>query len=122
MSGDVDLVVCDGFTGNIILKTIEGVGNFVKIKMSKSLFGSLKDKLKLIFAKKNFMKLKHEIDYRRFGGGIFLGVKKCLVKAHGSSDEKSFYYTLKQAEKYAESGVLEKIEKEIIKTIESRDN
>ena len=115
MSGnvDVDLVICDGFTGNIIVKTIEGMANFVKYIIKESLMKTTFDKLKLIFARDGFKKVKVASDYKRYGGGLFLGVKKNLVKAHGNSDEMAFYYVLKQAEEYAKSGVLDRIEKEI---------
>lgn len=120
MSGDMELnlVICDGFTGNIIVKTIEGASNFVKDTIKKSFMRNKFDKLKLIPLKKGFERLKVFSDYKIHGGGLFLGVKKNLVKAHGNSDEKSFYYTLKQAEEYAKHDVLKKIEEKIVKAIE----
>lgn len=115
MSGDteIDLIVCDGFVGNIIVKTIEGAATFLKDSLQKSLMRNTLDKLKLIPLKKGFDRLKTYSDYRTFGGGIFLGVKKKIVKAHGNSDEASFYYVLKQAEQYAKLDIVGKIEKEI---------
>ncbi len=121
MSGDkeVDLIVCDGFTGNIIVKTIEGAATFFKEALGKSLMRSAWDKFRLIPVKRGFDRLKAYTDYKAFGGGIFLGVKKNVVKAHGNSDERSFYFTLKQAEEYAKHEILKRIEEEIITTIES---
>lgn len=115
MFGDIelDLVVCDGFTGNIIVKTIEGAASFFKETLTKSLMKTTFDKLKLLPIKKGLMKLKEYTDYKVYGGGIFLGIKKNVVKAHGNSDERSFYFTLKQAEKYAKHEVLSRIQEEI---------
>ncbi len=115
MSGntDVDLVVCDGFTGNIVVKTIEGAARFFKETLTKALMKTTFDKLKLLPIKKGLNSLKEYTDYKVYGGGIFLGVKKNVVKAHGNSDERSFYFTLKQAEQYAKHKVLSRIEDEI---------
>ncbi len=119
MSGDreVELVICDGFTGNIIVKTIEGMANYFKEMLRRNLLATTLDKLKLVFAKKGFENLRSSADYKKYGGGIFLGVKKNIVKAHGNSDERAFYFVLKQAEEYAKSDVLTKIEKEIVTKI-----
>ena len=72
-----------------------------KEMIKKSFLRNKFDKLKLLPIKKGFERLRSYSDYRTYGGGIFLGVRKNVVKAHGNSDEKSFYYTLKQAEEYA---------------------
>lgn len=121
MSGDkeVDLVVCDGFLGNVVVKTIEGAASFMVDSLKKSLIRTKFDKIKLLPLKKGFTRLKSYTDYKVFGGGIFLGVKKNVVKAHGNSDERSFYYTLKQAEEYAKHEVLIKIEEQIAATIKN---
>ena len=110
---DVDLIICDGFIGNIIVKTIEGAANFFKGSLEKSLMRTTWDKIRLIPVKRGFDRLQSYSDYKSYGGGIFLGVKKNVVKAHGNSDERSFYFTLKQAEEYAKHKVLSRIEKEI---------
>lgn len=119
LSGDkeLDLVVCDGFTGNVIVKTIEGAAGFLKDMIKRAFIRNKFDKLKLLPLKKGFERLKSYSDYRTFGGGIFLGVKKNIVKAHGNSDERSFYYTLKQAEEYAKHDILNKIEEKIVSNI-----
>lgn len=119
LSGDIelDLVICDGFIGNIIAKTIEGTAGFLKDMMKRAFIRNKFDKLKLLLLKSGFKRLKSYTDYRTFGGGIFLGVKKNVVKAHGNSDEKSFYYTLKQAEEYAKHDILNKIEEKIVNNI-----
>ena len=108
-TGEIDAVITDGFTGNVFLKTVEGFGKLVK----KSLLESIKKNILSIIASvpalpaiKRFAKT---MDYKEYGGALFLGVKKPVVKAHGSSDEKLFYYTIKQAENFAKSGAINKL-------------
>ncbi|MBR2744692.1 MAG: phosphate acyltransferase PlsX [Clostridia bacterium] len=102
-SGVVDAVVTDGFTGNIFLKTTEGVGKMVKRNLKKEANKSIFSKISLIPALPIMKRFAKAMDYKEYGGAPFLGVKKPVVKAHGSSDEKLFVYTLKQAEQFAEA-------------------
>lgn len=81
MQGDVDLVISDGFTGNIIIKTIEGISHFVKDKLKDELLKNLSTKIKALIVKKELTNLKEELDYRKLGGGIFLRCKKMLGKS-----------------------------------------
>ena len=108
-SGVVDAVVTDGFTGNIFLKTAEGVGKMVKSNLKKEAGKSLFSKIALIPALPIIKRFAKSMDYKEYGGAPFLGVKKPVVKAHGSSDEKLFVYTLKQAEKFAEDKTVDTI-------------
>lgn len=108
-SGVVDAVVTDGFTGNIFLKTSEGVGKMVKRNLNKEAKKSILSKLAILPALPIMKRFAKAMDYKEYGGAPFLGVKKPVVKAHGSSDEKLFMYTLKQAEKFAEANAVEKI-------------
>lgn len=102
-SGEIDAIVTDGFTGNIFLKSVEGLGKFVK----KSLTENLKKNLfTTICAAPSLPAIKgfaKSVDYKSYGGALFLGVKKPVVKAHGSSDEILFEFTIKQAEKFVEN-------------------
>lgn len=68
--------------------------------MSKIFLLPIKDKMSKVMGK---------MDYRKFGGGVFLGVKKPIIKAHGNSNKTAFYYTLKQAEEYAKAGIIEEL-------------
>ncbi len=97
LSGDYDVIVTDGFAGNIALKTIEGTAKCITktlkdvIKDSKSaMFGSL-------FMKKAFRNLKDFLDYNKRGGAVFLGMQQVLVKAHGAANEESFKNAVLQA-------------------------
>lgn len=105
----VDAIVTDGFTGNIFLKAIEGLGKFVKISLKESLLGNIISKICAIPSLPALSKFSKKMDYKSYGGALFLGVKKPVVKAHGSSDEKLFEFTIKQAEKFVENNTVEKM-------------
>ena len=108
-SGKIDAIVTDGFTGNVFLKTTEGVGKFVKRTLTESLTQNLLAKLCTIPCLPAINRFKKTMDYKSYGGALFLGVKKPVVKAHGSSDEKLFEFTIKQAEKFVENKAVEKM-------------
>ena len=108
-SGKIDAIVTDGFTGNVFLKTTEGLGKFVKKSLIESFTQDIFTKISYLIAKKPIKSLSKAMDYKSYGGALFLGVKKPVVKAHGSSDEKLFEYTLKQAEKFVENKAVEKM-------------
>ena len=114
-SGEIDAVITDGFTGNVFLKTTEGLGKLVKRNFTESLkrnFWTILGAIPCMPAIKKFAKT---MDYKEYGGALFLGVKKPVVKAHGSSDEYLFYFTLKQAENFVKSGAVEKMKEEFEK-------
>ena len=108
-SGNVDAVVTDGFTGNIFLKTTEGVGKLVKVNLKESLTRNLLSKILTIPTLPAIKRFSKTLDYKSYGGALFLGVKKPIVKAHGSSDEKLFEYTIIQAEKFVENKAVDKM-------------
>lgn len=114
-SGEVDAVVTDGFTGNIFLKTVEGFGKLVKRSLTESLKKNFLSTLGAIPALSGIKRFSKTMDYKEYGGALFLGVKKPVVKAHGSSDEYLFYFTIKQAEKFAESKAVEILKEEFEK-------
>jgi glycerol-3-phosphate acyltransferase PlsX len=108
--GEVDVVVCDGFAGNVLLKSIEGtamfMGSFMKKIFKKNLFTMLGAAL----CKGGINDMKKLLDYREIGGTQFLGIKKPVVKAHGSSDVVAFRNAVKQAMDAAESDFCAEIE------------
>ncbi len=108
-TGEVDAVITDGFTGNVFLKTVEGFGKLVKTNLTESLKKSPLTMLGAIPAMPAINAFKKTMDYKEYGGALFLGVKKPVVKAHGSSDEYLFYFTIKQAERFVNSGATEKM-------------
>ena len=114
-SGEVDAVITDGFTGNVFLKTTEGLGKLVKRNLSESLKKNILTTIGAIPCLPAIKRFAKTMDYKEYGGALFLGVKKPVVKAHGSSDEYLFYFTLKQAENFVKSGAVEKMKEEFEK-------
>ena len=102
-SGKIDAIVCDGFTGNVFLKTVEGFRKLVKRTLTESLKKNLISTIAALPALPGIKRFSKTMDYKEYGGALFLGVKKPVVKAHGSSDEKLFHYTIKQAEEFAKN-------------------
>lgn len=117
--GNVDAVITDGFTGNVFLKAIEGIGRFVKQSLTESLTGNILSTICAVPSLPAIKKFKKMTDYKEYGGALFLGVKKPVVKAHGSSDELLFYYTLKQAEDFAKGGSVDQMVEEFEKIKEN---
>ncbi len=114
-NGDVSVVVSDGFTGNVTLKTIEGMGSMISKLLKEELNANIWRKLLaalLMPALKNF---KKRMDYSEYGGALLLGIKKPMVKCHGTANAKIVKYTLVQAENFAKNKVVETIENEIKK-------
>ena len=108
-SGDVDVIVTDGFTGNVFLKTVEGFGKFVKRSLTESLKKNLLSIIGAIPCMPAINRFAKTMDYKEYGGALFLGVKKPVVKAHGSSDEYLFYFTIKQAEQFVKNKAVDKM-------------
>ena len=108
-SGEIDVVVTDGFTGNVFLKSIEGLGKFVKRSLSESLKRNILTKIAAVPSLPAIKRFAKTVDYKEYGGALFLGVKKPVVKAHGSSDEKLFEFTIKQAEQFVENKAVDKM-------------
>ncbi len=109
ISGDYDVVVTDGFSGNIALKSMEGSIKGVLKMLKQTIKSSAKNKLGGLFLKKSFLALRDKLDYTSHGGALFLGVNKTVIKAHGSSDRFSFKNAVLQAVNYAGFNISEKI-------------
>jgi len=115
LKGDCDVLVCDGFSGNILLKSIEGFAiNFfeiIKTQIGKSMI----NKIGGLLLKPAFIELKKELDYTEYGGAPFLGINGICIKCHGSSNAKAVKNAVFQGEKFYTNKVLEKIKKHIEK-------
>ncbi len=109
LSGGVDVIVSDGFTGNIALKMCEGAGLLVKSSLERLFKRNLLSKIGYIFTSSSIKKLRKEMDYSIYGGAPFLGVAKPVIKAHGSSNAVSISVCIGQAKRYALSGMIEHI-------------
>lgn len=107
LNGVADVVVTDGFTGNAVLKTIEGTALSMLRLMKKNILAQgLSGKLGALLLKNTFRGIRDTMDYSQFGGAVLFGLKAPVVKAHGSSDESSVYYALKQIDTIVTSGVV----------------
>ena len=104
MEGNADVIVCDGFVGNVILKTVEGMGS-VMGRMVKQIFvKNLITKLGAAFVMGGVKEFKKKMDYREYGGAPLLGVKSPVIKGHGSSDVKAVISAIEQAKRFVETG------------------
>jgi len=109
--GSVNVVVCDGFTGNILLKTSEGVVKTIFTMMKENMRRSLPAKFgALLMKKKVFSKLKKQVDYAEYGGAPLLGIDGCAIVSHGSSNSKAIKNAIFQAISYTQSDVNATIE------------
>lgn len=102
-SGKIDVLVTDGFTGNVFLKAVEGLGKLVKVSLTESIKKNVLSMIGALPCMPAINRFKKTMDYKEYGGALFLGVKKPVVKAHGSSDEYLFYFTIKQAEQFVKN-------------------
>lgn len=110
MYGDIDVAVSDGFSGNIALKAMEGCGKTVTVILSEQLKSSVLSKIGALFMMKQLKNIKNALDYNRFGGSVFLGLKKVVVKSHGSSKAKSIRASVIQALDAYRNGLIGSIE------------
>jgi len=116
-NGSVDVVVCDGYTGNIVLKASEGVVSTVFDLMKMQIRKSIPAKIGAFMMKKKvFKKLKEKVDYAEYGGAPLLGVKGCAIISHGKSNAKAIKNAIFQAIAYNDSGVNDAIEELLLKT------
>jgi phosphate acyltransferase len=109
MDGLCDVVVCDGFTGNIVLKTIEGVAQSLMSWLKEELRGSVTRKIAALFLKASFRKLKHKLDYRVVGGAPLLGVNGISIICHGSSDALAIKNAILLATKLHQESLINQI-------------
>lgn len=112
-SGDVDVVVSDGFTGNVLLKTTEGVIKFMMKSLKGVFYKSTKNKLAAAVLKGDLAEMKKSFDPNEVGGTALIGISKPVVKAHGSSMAPAFFSAIRQAVIFAESGIIEDIKANI---------
>lgn len=107
--GDADVVLCDGFTGNVILKLTEGMGKWLITSLKGIFLKGLGGKLAAALVMKDMKKFKKSMDYTEYGGAPLMGTAKPVIKAHGSSNGKAFKNAIRQARDFAANGVIEKI-------------
>ncbi len=113
MEGEVNVIVADGFTGNIALKTAEGTSNFIISELKKAFTSSFIGKFSSLINFSNLSRFKKKLDPRLYNGAILLGLDKPVIKSHGSTDSIGFANSLKVCEKTIKGKLIEQIKKNI---------
>ncbi len=111
--GEADVVVCDGFTGNIILKLMEGMGLGLAGMVKKVFMKNAISKMAALMVRKGILEFKKSMDYTEYGGAPVLGVTRPVIKAHGSSNGKAVFHAIRQAIKVVEERVVDSIAENI---------
>ncbi len=112
-SGKFDVIVSDGFTGNIALKLYEGMAKFFGNELKSILTSSLKSKIGALFLLDRVNEFKAKVDYKEVGGAVLLGISKPVIKAHGSSDARAFYNAIRQAKQCIDGKIIDTIKDNI---------
>ncbi|MDB4250687.1 phosphate acyltransferase PlsX [Candidatus Pelagibacter sp.] len=113
MNGDVNVIVADGFTGNIALKTAEGTANFITSELKKAMTGSIIGKISSLLNISNLKKFKARLDPRLYNGAIFIGLDHPVIKSHGGTDYIGFSNSLSVCTKTVSGDLIEKIRNNI---------
>ena len=113
MDGDVNVIIADGFTGNIALKTAEGTSNFITSELKKALTSTFIGKLSSLINFSNLKNFKNKLDPRLYNGAILLGLNKPVIKSHGSTDSIGFANSLKVCEKTIKGNLINQIKENI---------
>ncbi len=113
LSGDYDVIVADGFAGNIAMKGMEGTADYLFKLVKRAMTANLMTKLGALLLKKEMYALKKSLDYTQFGGAPFLGLEKILIKNHGSTKAHTVAASILQAKKMAEKDIVGAIKKEL---------
>tara|TARA_Y100001960_G_C14248094_1_gene621536 strand:- start:63 stop:650 length:588 start_codon:yes stop_codon:yes gene_type:complete len=109
MDGNIDVIVTDGFTGNIALKTAEGTASFITQGLKTSL-----SKLSILFSFSSLKKFKDKLDPRKYNGAIFLGLENPVVKSHGGTDAIGFAHSINVCHKIVKASLIKKIKSNLI--------
>ena len=109
MDGNVDVIITDGFTGNVALKTAEGTANFITKNLKKSL-----NKISILLSYKSLKQFKNKLDPRKYNGAIFLGLESPVVKSHGATDAIGFAHSIEMCNKIVKANLIQKIKSHLI--------
>lgn len=118
-TGEVDVVVCDGFTGNVVLKVAEGLGEMVATLLMNEARRSPRYGAGLLMAKGAFVNIRRQMDYAEYGGAPLLGVNGSCLIAHGRSTAKALRNAIRFASSYADSGVIHRIREAVLDVLET---
>ncbi len=117
--GDADVVVADGFSGNLILKMYEGVAKVLMNGISDIFHKNIISKVSALMVMGGINDMRKQFDYKEYGGAVLLGVNKCIIKAHGSSDAKAIKNAIRQAVKFVNTGLITELEQKFGEVPES---
>jgi phosphate acyltransferase len=111
-NGNADVIVCDGFVGNVALKTSEGIGRFVRDVLRESLTRTVTAQVGALLSRRAFNEFRRRLDYTEYGGAPLLGVRGVCIIGHGSSNDNAIFNGIRVAYEFAKAGTNERIEKE----------
>ena len=113
LSGDADVVVCNGFDGNVVLKGTEGTAKLFSSLLKQAFKKNIFTKIGYLFAKSGIKEMQSKMDYKSYGGAMLLGVNKVVVKGHGSSDARAFYHAIRVTYELIKKDMISKIKEEL---------
>ena len=113
MDGEINVIISDGFTGNIALKTAEGTANFIIKELKKSMTDTILGKISALLNYSNLTKFKKRLDPRLYNGAIFIGLDTPVVKSHGGTDFIGFSNSLDVCNRIVKGNLIEKIKHNI---------
>ena len=108
-SKPTDIVVCDGFVGNVVLKASEGLAKMMSGMIREEFNRSLLTKLMAVCAMVPLLRVRKRVDHRRYNGAVLLGLRGCVIKSHGSADRFAFGFALERAYEAAKNRMVERI-------------
>jgi len=112
-NGSVDVIVCDGFIGNVALKISEGLVEAISSMLKEALSSTLSSKVGYVLSRKAYRNFKKRVDYSEYGGAPLLGVRGVCIICHGGSNSNAIKNAIRVAAEFAEGGVNEKIERDL---------
>lgn len=113
LSGEADVVVCNGFDGNVVLKGTEGTAKLMTSLLKKAFKKNIFTKIGYLFARSGIKDMQEKMDYKSYGGAMLLGVNKVVVKGHGSSDARAFYHAIRVTYELIKKDMITKIKEEL---------
>ena len=113
MNSDTNVIVTDGFTGNVALKTAEGTAKFITDNLKKTLTENLMTKFSIIFSYFSLKRFKEKLDPRKYNGAIFLGLNGPVVKSHGGIDSLGFYHSIDLCYRIVKGNLMSQIKKNL---------
>jgi len=112
-SGVADVIVCDGFTGNVVLKTSEGLVDAVEALLSDELQGTFSSQVGYLLSRRAFRRFRRRVDYSEYGGALLLGVAGLTIVCHGRSSSKAIRNAIAMANRFSTSGFIHRVEQEL---------